>query len=173
MATIDKGYYFFWNGEFSQWYSSPFYDEKTKLNFNCCEQFMMYKKAEFFGDQDAMKLIMQTTDPKTQKKIGRSVVGYSDAKWNAVCELYVTYGNYLKFTQNDELLKFLYKTADLELVEASPFDAKWGIGLHETDPDILDTSKWGQNLLGKCIMAARTSIFNDPKYHIKSLNFQD
>jgi len=156
-------YYFFWNGVFSQWYQSKFYDPLTKMTFNCCEQYMMYKKAEVFGDTETMKLIMATLDPRTQKQLGRNVKGYDEDKWNEVCRNLVAYGNYLKFSQNEELKQFLLATGDLILVEASPYDAKWGIGMGAGDPNINDTSKWGLNWLGEAIMDARTKLKSEVK----------
>ena len=124
---------------------------------------MMYKKAEVFGDTETMKLIMATLDPRTQKQLGRNVKGYDEDKWNEVCRNLVAYGNYLKFSQNEELKQFLLATGDLILVEASPYDAKWGIGMGAGDPNINDTSKWGLNWLGEAIMDARTKLKSEVK----------
>ncbi len=107
-----------------------------------------------------MAAIMSASDPKNQKAIGRKVKNYNDDDWNEVNVDIVTYGNFLKFQQNPDLLQYLYETKDLYLVEASPYDKKWGIGLAAGDPKIEDQSIWGSNLLGKCIMSARTIIFD-------------
>ena len=61
--------------------------------------------------------------------------------------------------QNDELRNFLLSTGDKVLVEASPSDRIWGIGLGKNNPDALDPTKWrGQNLLGFALMNVRDSI---------------
>jgi ribA/ribD-fused uncharacterized protein len=153
-----KDYHFFWGGEFSQWYESPFHDPLTGMDFNCCEQYMMYKKAELFGDTVSMALIMATNNPKQQKAYGRKVANYDDAKWDEVCRTFVTYGNYLKFTQNHDLKQILIDTGDKILVEASPYDAKWGIGIGVGDIDVTNTASWGLNWLGESIMEVRDQI---------------
>ena len=159
MSVKTEKYYLFWRSKFGQWHMSDMFDPITGLTFNCAEQYMMYKKAELFGDNDIMNKIMASNDPRTQKNLGREVKGYEEDKWNAVALNVVAYGNYLKFTQNPKLLKSMFKFSDKILVEASPIDKKWGIGLAEDDPRALDESQWqGENLLGRALMIARDVI---------------
>jgi ribA/ribD-fused uncharacterized protein len=67
----------------------------------------------------------------------------------------------LKFSQNPELKEFLLSTSDMLLVEASPYDNIWGIGLNERDAFSIPPSQWpGQNLLGKCLMGVRGALVN-------------
>lgn len=123
---------------------------------------MMYKKAELFGDAKIMDEVMKTEDPRTHKNLGREVANYDEDTWNAVAVEIVAYGNYLKFTQNPKLLKLMFKHKNRILVEASPIDKKWGIGLAEEDPRALDESQWqGENLLGVALMKTRDRILND------------
>jgi ribA/ribD-fused uncharacterized protein len=50
-------------------------------------------------------------------------------------------------------------TGDKLIVEASPKDKIWGIGLHYTDDRIHDQSKWeGTNWLGEAIMKVRADL---------------
>jgi ribA/ribD-fused uncharacterized protein len=57
------------------------------------------------------------------------------------------------------MLEELMSTEEKEIVEASPEDTIWGIGMHETHPDILDRTKWlGTNWLGEAIMQVRETI---------------
>lgn len=164
ITEIDKSeepeYLFFYGGQLSQWYQSKMFDPITGLFFNCAEQFMMYHKAYLFNDESCMNAILSAEDPKNQKAIGREVKNYNEDAWNEINQDVVTYGNLLKFQQNPELLKFILDTRGKYLVEASPYDAKWGIGLAAGDPRIEDQSIWGSNLLGKCIMSARDLIIN-------------
>ena len=55
--------------------------------------------------------------------------------------------------------EYLLSTNDKVLVEASPTDCVWGIGLGKSNPDALDPTKWrGENLLGFALMTAREVI---------------
>jgi ribA/ribD-fused uncharacterized protein len=120
---------------------------------------MMAKKALLFNDVETYNKIMAADDPKIQKSLGRIVNGFVKEEWEAVCRDIVYEGNYAKFTQNAVMKSELLRTGDRELVEASPYDTIWGIGMHETDPNILDKSKWkGTNWLGEAIMKVRETI---------------
>lgn len=156
----------FWGGMCSQWHLAKMYDHHTGLVFNCCEQYMMYKKAEMFGDTDAMEDIMSTHDPRKQKAIGRKVKNFDKDTWEASCRQIVEYANYMKFTQNRVLMIDLLKfDNDTVFVEASPFDKIWGIGLSEDDPDCLDREKWcGTNWLGQAITDVRDRIVKELDY---------
>lgn len=65
-----------------------------------------------------------------------------------------------KFSQNHSLYKILKSTDTKMIVESSPVDFIWGIGMHVTQyPNICDQTQWkGQNLLGKCLMKVRDII---------------
>ena len=155
----------FWRGEFSQWYKADMYDPITGLTFNCCEQFMMYGKAKLFGDEEAMEDIMSTSNPRKQQAIGRQVKGFDQEIWDENARAIVTTGNYLKFTQNPDLLAKIMMYADHTFVEASPIDTIWGIGLSEDDDRALDREQWeGKNWLGECITAVKEKIIDDQCY---------
>lgn len=154
--TTDK-YIFFWGGTFSQWAWSPF--EIDGVEYNCGEQYMMAKKALLFGDYDALREIMLEDEPSTQKAIGKTVKGFDKTKWEKHCRKIVYDGNYAKFTQNPKMEKELMASGQLEIVEASPTDAIWGIGMGVNHPNILDRTKWkGTNWLGIAIMEVRNAL---------------
>lgn len=115
----------------------------------------MYAKAILFEDMETAAKILANPDPRAQKALGREVKGYVDAVWNdhryeivfEICKA--------KF-QNVNLKKVLLNTGDTILVEASPYDTIWGIGLGMTDPRRFDPSNWkGLNLLGKVLTDLR------------------
>ena len=154
---ITEEFVFFWGGICSQWYSSWFEIDGQK--YSCAEQYMMYKKALLFEDEDVANAIMRTQNPMEQKALGRKVRGFNKDKWEEVCREYVYEANYAKFTQNPDLLFELVSYGDREIVEASPEDPIWGIGMHETNPDIFDRTKWkGTNWLGEAIMRVRDTL---------------
>ena len=150
---------YFWRGVFSQWHKAPIHDPFLHITGNCAEQLMMAYKAAVFEDFDSMRKIMETLNARKQKEIGRAVKGYDDAVWKAKRFEVVTHISELKFFQNAQLKEVMVATQDFELVEASPEDEIWGIGIAENHPDIKDKSKWpGLNLLGKALMEARKAI---------------
>lgn len=152
-----KNFVFFWNGVFSQWYFSKFTIDG--VTYNCCEQYMMAKKALFFKDIDAYNAIMGTTSPREQKAFGRGVKNFNTEKWNEVCREFVYQGNLAKFSQNSKLKAMLMATKDKELVEASPYDTIWGIGMGVENPNIENKEKWlGTNWLGEAIMRVREEL---------------
>lgn len=145
------------SGPFSQWAIRPIkIDGKT---YNCCEQYMMAAKARLFGDEESERAIMLAQDPAEQKAIGRMVKGFSKDKWEAVARDVVYRANMAKFTQHEDLLKNLLATGNRTIVEASPYDQIWGIGLRASDPRATDPSRWrGTNWLGEAIMRVRTIL---------------
>jgi ribA/ribD-fused uncharacterized protein len=138
MKTTDKGIYF-WSGIYSQWSTSIF--KIDEQNYSSAEQYMMYKKAMLFEDEEVANAIMRTNNPREQKALGRKVRDFDGDVWNRVCRDYVYEANYAKFTQDETLLKQLMETGDKEIVEASPKDKIWGIGLHYDDERIHDKSR--------------------------------
>jgi ribA/ribD-fused uncharacterized protein len=156
---------FFWNGIYSQWEHSIFTEtdqNNEELVFFTAEQYMMYHKAKLFGDMEIANKILETKNPRKCKSLGRKVQNFDEVKWNSQREQIVTQGNYLKFTQDDYLLGQMMKDKELILVEASPEDHIWGIGLHFDDDRVLNESEWqGLNLLGKSIMKARAIILKE------------
>jgi ribA/ribD-fused uncharacterized protein len=157
-----EDYVFFWDGPFSQWHPSMFWDLDVALQYNCAEQFMMYNKAKFFGDTESMDKIMEIDNPRDQKQAGKEITPYDDKKWASVRYEIVKNGNKLKFGQNIDLMASLTATAGKTIVEASPYDRIWGIGLGEEDERIHDPSKWrGENLLGKLLTELRIDLIGN------------
>lgn len=149
---MEDTYHFFWKGPLSQWVRSPF--KAYNIEFVCCEQWMMYQKAILFEDKEIANEILETTNPKIQKDLGRKVRGFDEKVWDEIKYKTVMFGNILKFQQNPEHRKILLSTGDKLLVEASPYDRIWGIGYREEDA-LANESSWGQNLLGKALVEVR------------------
>jgi ribA/ribD-fused uncharacterized protein len=156
MRVTDK-FVFFWNGIYSQWHLAPM--TIGKIEYNSCEQYMMHQKALLFGDDEIADLIMQEENPKEQKKYGRMIRGFDKATWDKNCLAIVYEGNLAKFSQNEDLKAALLLTGDRIMVEASPLDNIWGIGLDENAEGIEDPSYWlGLNLLGQAITLVKGQL---------------
>lgn len=159
MIRRTERFTFFFRPEapFSQWYPAQF--ELAGQLFTCAEQYMMYGKAILFEDAEVAAEILEAASPRQHKALGRKVRNFSDALWKANRETIVADGSRAKFTQNPELRQALLDTAGTQLVEASPFDRIWGIGLAATDKRADDPSQWrGQNLLGKILTRVRDEL---------------
>lgn len=147
----------FWGGPFSQWYKSNFVIDG--VTYNCAEQYMMAQKALLFQDDAAYERIMHLKDPSQQKAVGRTVKNFDADKWNLVCRKVVYEANVAKFSASPSLKQIILETGDREIVEASPYDKIWGIGLDERDPRCEDKAQWqGTNWLGVAIMEARDTL---------------
>ena len=141
----------------SQWYECVFIVDGDI--YSSAKQFMMAEKARLMGDRETRALIMNTDDPREIKKLGRKVRNFDSRLWDSHKFDIVVNGNYHKFSQNPEMRDFLISTAGKVLVEASPYDDIWGIGLEASHPDASDPSKWkGTNLLGFALMAVRDML---------------
>ena len=145
------------NGCLSQWQKCTF--EVDGVKYNCAEQYMMAEKARIFGDEDTRQKIMKEDDPEIIKQLGREVKGFDPEIWDLHKFDVVVKGNLAKFSQNEKLLKFLLSTGSAILVEASPYDRVWGIGMREDNKDAKNAEKWfGINLLGFALMVVREKL---------------
>lgn len=145
------------NGFLSNWYLSNF--SADGVTFSSMEQFMMYKKAVCFEDDEIAARILKTKEVSEIKALGRRVAGYDDNIWNGVRQIIVYQGLIEKFMQNEELKDKLLKTGKSILAECAVKDTIWGIGLSMNDPDRFEIAKWkGQNLLGYTLMMVREAI---------------
>jgi ribA/ribD-fused uncharacterized protein len=178
------------NGHFCQWYLSDFtfnihklpkfysieldkllvetgknkyFDFKLIHNkiFNCTEKFMMVCKALLF-DHSMIDRIMELKDPRDIKNSGRLIKNFNQYIWDKTNIILVSIGNYYKYKYNKFLKEKLLETKDAIIVEASPLDRIWGVGLGPNNKKIYDMNEWrGQNRLGIAIMMAR-DIINKP-----------
>lgn len=167
-AKARPKYVFFWGHQpaadgrltascLSQWWRAPF--SVGNIVYPTAEHWMMAEKARLFGDEDAAGRIRGASSPKQVKEFGRQVRGFDEARWSAARREIVLLGNLKKFQQNPPLAKFLLSTGSCVLVEASPVDRVWGIGLAADDERAANPLQWrGENLLGFALMEVRDRL---------------
>jgi ribA/ribD-fused uncharacterized protein len=143
----------------SQWWAAPFVVDGG--TYSSAEQFMMAEKARLFGDHEVRAQILSASDPAEAKRLGRTVRGFECTTWEKKRVDIVVSGNLAKFRQNAALQSFLIGTKERVLVEASPVDRIWGIGMAADDPAARDPECWpGLNLLGFALMSVRRTLVN-------------
>ncbi|ALM48506.1 hypothetical protein AMR72_06075 [Flavobacterium psychrophilum] len=139
---------------FSQWYESSFVVKD--ITYKTSEHWMMAQKALLFNDTESFKKIVESNKPGEAKDLGREVKGFEAELWESRRFDIVVAGNIHKFNQNRELGTFLLNTKDRILVETSPVDTIWGVGLTADSDSIHNLYLWrGTNLLGFALMEAR------------------
>ena len=165
----DIDFLFFWGHQpskdgsitkscFSQWWIAPFKYEG--IEYQTAEHFMMAGKARLFGDEEMhQQIIAAGTTPKKAKSLGRKVGNFDPEVWNKHKYAIVRLANELKFSQNPKLKAFLESTVGKTIVEASPFDKIWGIGMTQNNDKALNPEEWnGENLLGYALMEVRDKL---------------
>jgi ribA/ribD-fused uncharacterized protein len=140
---------------FSQWWAGhPF--EVDGQRYATAEHWMMAGKARLFGDSEILNQILVAKSPAIAKALGRKVARFEEQAWRKARWEIVVQGNLAKFGQHADLRTFLSNTGDRVIVEASPFDRIWGIGMAAKDSTVEDPARWkGLNLLGFALMEAR------------------
>jgi ribA/ribD-fused uncharacterized protein len=172
LRALDSGatvkYLFFWGhqpnadgsigkGCFSQWFEAGF--EVDGQHYLTAEHFMMAEKARLFGDEATRVRILACRTPAEAKKLGRTVEAFNDAIWESARSDIVVRANLAKFSQNLAMRDYLLATGNRVLVEASPVDRIWGIGLAANDMAALHPGTWqGLNLLGFALMEVRSRL---------------
>ncbi|GAA1158012.1 NADAR family protein [Streptomyces hebeiensis] len=161
-------YLFFWGhrprpdgtpgpGCLSQWWPSPF--TVDGVTYPTAEHWMMAAKARLFKDEGAERSAIEAGNPALAKRAGRLVRGFDESVWERERYGIVVAGSVHKFGHHPELRSFLLATGDRILVEASPTDRVWGIGLAADDERARDPARWrGLNLLGFALMEARERL---------------
>lgn len=140
-----------------QWFPATFSVKGT--TYPTAEHFMMAEKARLFGDPEMLSRILEATSPRLAKKLGRKVQNFDEETWKRRRVDFVERGNLAKFSQNKELKSYLIGTGEHVLVEASPHDGVWGIGMRKRDKRAQNPFRWeGKNLLGFALMRVREAL---------------
>lgn len=170
-TTENMKYLFFWGHTpskddsvtkscFSQWWKASF--TKENETYKTAEHYMMAEKARLFQALEIRSEIIASTHPAEAKKLGRKVKGFHADIWDEHKYAIVKEANMLKFSQQVALKDFLVNTGSRILVEASPVDNIWGIGLAQDDPKAQNPHLWqGENLLGFVLMEVRDQLIKN------------
>ena len=139
------------NGFLSNWYMSSFSDDEYG-EFSSAEQYMMYRKAVLFGDDETARQVMVLSSPAEIRALGRLVKGFDQKLWDENKYEIVKRGVQLKFSQNKELMERLLSFGGCVFAECSVSDRVWGIGRSMGSPDRCSVKKWrGEDLLGRAL----------------------
>lgn len=162
------------NGEltpscFSQWWPSSFHIGEQE--FPTAEHFMMHCKAVLFDDKEIAEKILSTESCREVKKLGRRVQNFDSQLWQEHRFAVVLRGNLAKFSQNENLKHYIMSTGEKIIVEASPTDTIWGIGMDEKQARQSSPAEWdGLNLLGFALMRTRSLLECGQEYVSEFLN---
>ncbi len=149
---------------FSQWWQAPFVIDDNV--YATAEHYMMAQKALLFNDDAIFAKILAAKHPKQVKALGREVGKFDEVVWQQHRYAIVVAGNLAKFYQHKKLGQYLINTGTRVLVEASPYDKVWGVGLAKDDERIQNPEQWkGLNLLGFALMEVRDSLVNQQYPH--------
>lgn len=141
----------------SQWWPAAF--EADGERFASAEHYMMWSKARLFGDDRSARAILAADSPARAKKLGRRVTGFDEERWRRARWDVVVTGSCAKFSADPRLCRYLLGTGRAVLVEASPVDRVWGIGLAADAGSAREPAQWpGLNLLGFALMEARALL---------------
>jgi len=159
---LNESYYFFYETKhpFSQWHKCEFHVDG--IQFSSAEQYMMSSKAKLFKDFEIADEILKTRNVKKQKALGRQVKNFNQEIWTAHAPQLVFQGNWAKFDQNQNFKKLLLSTKGKTIVEASPYDKIWGIGLTAEDSRSANVAEWqGTNWLGIVLTEIRELMLDN------------
>jgi len=104
--------------------------------WSCSETLFMCYKAVHFNDMHVVTELLEHSEriqPAEAKALGRSIKDYNDAEWATVrydAMLSACLRKYMQY--EDEFDRFFTSLGNQKVlfIEASPFDAIWGVGMN-------------------------------------------
>lgn len=129
-----------------------------KVTLHSTEQYLMLRKALLFGDITSAVKILKSPSPASAKALGRKVENFDEVVWVGARSQIMVDGLMLKFAV-EPLRSLLLDTGEATLVECSPTDKIWGVGLKIGTLEAFQRDKWqGLNLLGDALMETRRRL---------------
>ena len=131
--------------------------------YNCAEQFITELKALrlVFSDFELASNIMRMTSPHQMKRAAKHVRNLNKGYWHHVAPTLIYAGLLSKFRSNELCRTVLLATGDKVIVEASPADRFWGVGLDLKNPNMWDLEtcrRRGCNVMGRLLMDVRSAL---------------
>ena len=132
---------------------------KTEVTtFRHVEEYLFLKIAGFANDEISQHRIREAATPAQCKAIGRNIK-VDKKRWFPEENKVMQRALYAKFSQNEELKDFLLSTGEKTLLEASPSDRYWGIGVSLGKvASSTPLNYTGKNKLGELLMNLRTQL---------------
>eukprot|EP01088_Endostelium_zonatum_P021078 TRINITY_DN8094_c0_g1_i1.p1 TRINITY_DN8094_c0_g1~~TRINITY_DN8094_c0_g1_i1.p1 ORF type:complete len:797 (+),score=253.18 TRINITY_DN8094_c0_g1_i1:114-2504(+) len=158
-----KEFVFFWYGWPGRHEPCDFADDKF-VRYWSVQQYYLAEKARSVEDYPRVKQIMRSTDEDKLRKVQKEMkLARKDMSWGEEIDRDIMRrGNEMKFRQNEKLRGRLLATGEKTLVEASPFDKDWGIGMAANDIRVEDKKRWkGKNWMGESLMSVREVLRNE------------
>ena len=116
--------------------------EVDNMQYSSVEQYMCYNKAKLFDTQEVADSIYAMDDPKDQKFRAKKLANFNATSWDDQSEDILMKALRSKFSQHEELKKFLLATGTTTIGEASAHDTKYGIGIALRNPNAMNTDRW-------------------------------
>lgn len=154
-TKTEEGPIFFFGSKspFSHHYVRPF--SVRGIDFLHMEGFLMFCKAMLFNDRHLAEKVLLCKVPGAVRSLGNTLGHVNEALWDKECEEYAFSGRKAQFAQNKDMQMHLVSTGKREIVEANPYDRKWGIGMGLDHPELRNRLFWGKNRIGKVLMRTR------------------
>ena len=136
---------------------SPCDLEYDSVKYETLEQGYGHIRAKYFKDHESAAKILATKNPAEVKRLGYKVRGFKAAEWSKVKEDVMLKLLRIKFRAGTKMAENL-KNTGRKLLAESGRDAFYSCGMSLTHPDVLDTTKWKSNVLGKLQMKIRNEL---------------
>jgi ribA/ribD-fused uncharacterized protein len=125
--------------------------------YNSVLHYMLCQKAKLMKDEDSYMAIKNAKGTAAQCKAALDIKEGSNIfnAWGLHEERYLNIGINEKLAQYPRIHKQLKETGNTTIAYATRYDSNMGAGYSLGDEDLLDTEKWGNNMLGKTLMEFR------------------